>query len=448
MSAQTVLLARLLELPVEALAARIEDECLENPWLEKVDPASGEESDVPQGSGETDMEYNPADDYRSEDDIPSYQFQQGNGRTAETMEYGDTLTFYDHLQEQASEYDLNEHKQTLLQYLIGSLDEDGLLRKPLRQMADELAIYQAIDTTEEELEEVLHTLWQFDPPGIGARSLQECLRLQILRGPENTQRTLMLQIVDGLWEDFTHNRWDIIARRMKLTEGQTSALQHELTRLNPRPGSSLGEQSGRAMEQVTPDFVVENDGYDHLSFYLNDGGLPGLQVSPDALQEANEFTSRYVNRGNLFIAALRHRRQSMTKAMAVILDIQRAFFLEGDESLLRPMLMEDVATRTALDVSTISRICNHKYVQTPFGTYPLRWFFTQRSVQRGDETLSTHQVMAALRGLIEAEDKRNPLGDEKLADAMQVLGYNIARRTIAKYRDAMGIPVARMRKKS
>lgn len=445
LSSQQVLFVRLLEMPVDALAARIENECMENPWLEKKDPASEEDFSTQQHESQG-MDYNPADDYRSEDDIPSYLLHTHDGeRTMETVEYGETLTFFDHLQEQAAEYDLDEHQRTLLEYLIGSLDEDGLLRKPLLQIADELAIYQAVDTTEKELEEVLGVLWQFDPAGLGARSLQECLRLQILRQEESQQRKWMLQVVDHLWDEFTRNRWDHIAERIGLTASQKSVLQHEMLRLNPRPGAALNEAQGRNLEQVTPDFIVDCDEEGNLSFTLNDGSLPMLEVSKDVMGDDLAFTRRYVERGNLFIEALRQRRETMLKTMRTILKLQRDFFLEGDEALLHPMILEDVARVTGQDISTVSRVCNSKYVLTPYGTYPLRWFFSQKSVQRDGEALSGRQVQVALRQLIDSEDKAHPLSDERLTTLMQQQGFQIARRTIAKYREAMGIPTSRLR---
>lgn len=446
LSSQQVLFVRLLEMPVDALAARIENECMENPWLEKKDPASEEDFATPQHEAQG-MDYNPADDYRSEDDIPAYLLHPhgSSERTMETVEYGETLTFYDHLQEQAAEYDLNEHQRTLLEYLIGSLDEDGLLRKQLLQIADELAIYQAVDTTEKELEEVLSILWQFDPAGLGARSLQECLRLQILRMEESQQRKWMLHVVDHQWDEFTRNRWDRIAERLNLTVSQASTLQRDMLRLNPRPGASLNEAQGRSLQQVTPDVIVDCDEEGHLSLTLNDGNLPLLEVSKDAQGEDLAFTRRYVERGNLFIEALRQRRDTMLRTMRAILKLQRDFFLEGDEALLHPMILEDVANLTGLDISTVSRVCNSKYVLTPYGTYPLRWFFSQKSIQRDGEALSGRQVQVTLRKLIEEEDKSHPLSDEQLTTLMQQQGFQIARRTVAKYREAMGFPTSRMR---
>lgn len=464
LSAQQVLVMRLLELPTEALLQRVENECLENPWLEKKEPTGDDDFAAPVGTEEG-GDYNPADDYRTEDDIPSYLLNQPSGKadSMETIEYGETLSFYDRLEAQVGEYDLDENQRQLLSYLIGSLEESGLLKKSLALIADELAIYQGVDTTEKELEEVLHILWQFDPAGIGARSLQECLRLQVERSDkENPLREQMLQMLSRHWDDITHKRWDVIQRRMRLSSVQVNALQRELLSLNPRPGLALSEPETRSTQQVTPDFIVETDGYGNLTLSLNNSGVPDLMVSADATdkleayaksstlsQAAREdmlFTRRYVDRGTLFINAMRQRRETMLRTMTAIVHMQRDFFLEGDETLLRPMVLDDVAQRIGMDPSTVSRVCNSKYVRTSYGTFPLKMFFTHKAVQKDGDTQTVHQVMAVLRSLIENEDKAKPLNDDRLAALMQQQGYNIARRTIAKYREQMGIPVARLRR--
>ncbi|MCF0197613.1 MAG: RNA polymerase sigma-54 factor, partial [Bacteroidaceae bacterium] len=253
LSAQHVMLVRLLELPTEALKQRVEDECLDNPWLEKKQP----EVDEDFAGYETEKEgenYDPANDYRTEDDIPTYLLAPSSqgARSVETVEYGDTQSFYDRLNEQVAEFDIDDHQRQLLEYLIGSLEEDGLLKKSIPQLADELAIYQGIDATPQDLEQALSILWQFEPAGIGARSLQECLQLQIQRMSNHPLKASMLEVVDSYWDDFIHKRWDVIERRMKLNANLTSQLQRELTKLNPRPGAALNEASGRSTQQVTP----------------------------------------------------------------------------------------------------------------------------------------------------------------------------------------------------
>lgn len=463
LAAQQVLLVRLTEMPIDALMQRVEVECMENPWLEK---QQSEDSYTDARNDSSSQGDDTAYDYRTEDDIPDYLLRTHNGSAdaPENVEYGDTQTFYDFLKEQMAEFDLTEHQQELMEYLIGSLDDDGLLKKSLYLLADEAEIYQGIQTSTRELEELLHVLWQFDPPGIGARNLQECLLIQIRRDSKNTYRALMEQLVEKCFDDFTHNRWNRIQERLHLSDFQTEELRQEIRRLNPRPGSALGETTVAAMHQITPDFIVDVDDYGKISLSLNQAGLPDLIVSEDAteklkaydrldsslitksVREDMNYTRQYVDRGQMFINALAQRRESMTRIMQAIIRLQRPFFLDGNEALLKPMILEEVAQKAGYDISTVSRVCSGKYVQTNFGTYALKWFFSQKAIQKADgEEASTRQAMNVLKEIIEAEQPTDRLSDERLAVMMQEKGYNIARRTVAKYREQMGIPVARMR---
>lgn len=468
LSPQQVMLVRLTEMPIEALQQRIENECLENPWLEKREGegTEGEEKALSQeGSGEGERD-DASYDYRSEDDIPDYMLRPSYTlNTPENVEYGDTLTFYDQLKEQMADFELSDHERVLLEYLIGELDGNGLLGKPLSQIVDEAEIYQGIETSEKEMLHVLGILQQFEPAGVGARSLQECLLLQIKRDEGNPFQQLMLTVVGTYYDDFLHKRWERIQGRMKLSAVQVEGLKREIRRLNPRPGSSMGGQGMELGHQVTPDFIVDTDEEGNISMQVNGGRASALMISPDAIeklqgyerlkdsqlskavQEDIRFTREYVERGQLFIDALAQRRESMIRTMNAIIKLQRPFFLEGDDTLLKPMILEDVATLAGYDVSTVSRVCNSKYVQTPFGIYPLKHFFTHKAVQKDDAEMATaRQVMAALQELVEKEDKQHPLSDETLTSMLKKRGYDIARRTTAKYREAMKIPVARMRK--
>lgn len=467
---QQVMLVRLTEMPIEALQQRIENECLENPWLEKaegVEEESGFSGDSGNSedsgdSGDSGAEY----DYRSEDDIPDYMLRPTYAKQVpENVEYGDTLSFYDQLKAQMPDFDLTERDQMLLEYLIGELDDSGLLGKPLYQIVDEAEIYQGIETTEAEMLHVLGILQQFDPAGVGARSLQECLILQIKRDEKNPYQSLLLKVMEKYYDDFIHKRWADIQRRLKLSALQVEELKREIKRLNPRPGSSLGEKSMVIGHQITPDFIVDTDEDGHITMQLNGGNGSALMISPDAtekleayaklkdqqltkaVQEDIKFTREYVERGQLFIYALAQRRESMIKTMNAIIKLQRPFFLEGDDTLLKPMKLEDVSELAGYDISTVSRVCNSKYVQTPFGIYSLKHFFTHKAVQKDDAEMATQrQVMASIQELIDEEDKKNPLSDEKLATMLKQKGFDIARRTIAKYRELMKIPIARMRK--
>ena len=407
---QQVLLIRLTELPVEALQHRVELECMENPWLERKEETDNPQQASDNAQGVTDDSYSDATagdasyDYRSEEDMPDFLTGASHSNNAaEFMSYDDTLSLTDRLREQMADFDLSDHEKELMEYLIGSLDEDGLLKKSLPILADEAEIYQGLNTNVGELERVLQVLWQFDPPGIGARSLQECLLIQVQRDEENPYRDLLIKLLDKNFDDFIHKRWQRIEGHMHISHAMIAQLQQEIQ--------------------------------------------PSLIISPDADGQQNAFVRQYVERGLMFINALQQRSETMLRTMQAIVKLQKPFFLEGDETLLHPMRLEDVAEATGYDISTISRVANSKFAETSFGTYPLKWFFKHRAIQNeeGDD-VTAHQIMTALRHHLDQEDKRQPFSDERLTQMLQADGFNIARRTIAKYREQMGIPIARMRK--
>lgn len=473
LTALQVTAVRLTEMSVEALEHRVENECLENPWLEKVssDTEHGDLSADEQTGASSSEDYEASEeqdrvqDYRSEDDVPDYLLgTMSQASTPENVEYGGTLSFYDQLKAQMGEYPLTEHQTDVLEYIIGSLDESGMLRKSSGQIADELEIYQEVSTSSEEVTELLRILWQFDPPGVGARSLQECLLIQIRRDHGNPLQKEMETLVETYFDDFIHKRWQRIRQRMKLTSGRMEALRQAMLKLNPRPGMAMGEELGHSARQITPDFFVEVDTEGNISLTLNQGNVPTLVISPEALdrikyydsvknhtftrseQEEMQFTRSYVERGQMFIQALMMRRQSMIRTMQSIIRLQKDFFLEGDESLLRPMILEDVSRISGVSISVVSRVCNNKYVQTPYGTFSLKWFFSQKAATVSGDEISSRQVQAALRELIEKENPEAPYSDDRLCELLKQQGYALARRTVAKYREQMGIPVARLRK--
>ena len=306
-------------------------------------------------------------------------------------------------------------------------------------------------------------LQEFDPAGIGARSLQECLLLQIARRDDSRLKTLMQRVVTDYYDEFTKKHWDKIQSALKLSDLQTEALRGELRKLNPKPGASMGEAVGRSMQQITPDFIVDTLDDGTVTFTLNQGDLPELQVSQsfaDSMKEYQQnpehmsrqtkeallYIKKKVDAAQGFIEAIRVRRHTLTVTMQAIITLQHQFFVDGDEASLRPMILKDVAERTGLDLSTISRVSNSKYAQTRWGTFPLRYFFSDGYVTENGEELSTRQIKAALRDIINAEDKRKPLSDDALTRLLAEQGFPIARRTVAKYREQLGIPVARLRK--
>ena len=467
LSPQQILVVKLLELPAVELEDRVRAELLENPALEEgkeetaVDDLS-ENAD----NDQSDNEYDSLGDYLTEDDIPDYKLQERNkskGEQAEEIPFSDTTSFYETLQEQLRERNLTEHQQALAEYLIGSLDDDGLLRKTLDSISDELAIYAGVDAKEQELEEVLSIIQDFDPPGLGARSLQECLLIQIKRKEPSSLQQTELSIIEKCYEEFTRKHWDKIIQRLNLSEEEFEAAINEITKLNPRPGSSLGEVIGRNMQQIVPDFIVETFDDGSIVLSLNNKNIPELRMSRefnDMLQEhtynkANQtkeskeamlFLKQKMDAAQGFIDAIKQRQNTLQTTMEAIIDLQRPFFQEGDESLLRPMILKDVAERTGLDISTISRVSNSKYVQTNFGIYSLKYFFSDGYTTEDGEEMSVREIRRILKECIDNENKKKPLTDDELADILKEKGYPIARRTVAKYRQQLNIPVARLRK--
>ena len=485
LSQQQMLQVKLLEMPLTELEESVNAELDDNPALE----AGGEETDNID-SNDT-VEHSEDDDFdtlqereerqdaldsalermRSDDDLPTYDSrQQRNNAEYEEIVYGDTTSFIDKLNEQVGERELTERQKSILEYLIGSLDDDGLLRKDLDSISDELAIYHGIDATTKELEEVLKILQDFDPAGIGARSLQECLLLQVDRKVENGdwQRDGQLYkyirtILSNHFDAFTKKHWDKIQSALSLSDLQVEALQREIRKLNPKPGASMGETQGRNLQQITPDFIIDTEDDGTVTFSLNHGNLPELHVSQtfnDMLEtyrnnkagmnrqekEALLYAKEKVDKAQGFIEAVKQRRHTLQVTMKAIIDIQRKFFQDGDEADLKPMILKDIADRTGLDISTISRVSNIKYAQTRWGTFPLRFFFTDSYTTEDGEEMSTRKIKLALKEVIDSEDKRKPLSDDALAKVMKEKGFPIARRTVAKYREQLGLPVARLRK--
>ena len=482
-SQQQMLVSSLVELPITQLADRINTEMNDNPALEVESP--GENADFSDNSEYADYsEYSEkADDAalsereerqsaldaalenigRDDEDLPVFHGGNNLSEDREEMVFGASESFYDQLLEQMRESDLTDRQRDILEYLIGSLDDDGLLRKDLYTISDELAIYHNIDANEKEIESVLHILQDFDPAGIGARSLQECLLLQIARRDESRVKQLMQQVVEKYFDEFTHKHWGRIQTALSLNDQQGEALFGELRKLNPRPGASMGETVGRSLQQITPDFIVDTQDDGTITFTLNNGEVPELTLSQSFIDSMNEYQQnkehlsrqtkeallyikKKVDAAQNFIEAIRTRRHTLTVTMQTIITLQRQFFLDGDEASLRPMILKDVAEKTGLDLSTISRVCNSKYAQTRWGTFPLRHFFSDSYVTESGEELSTRQIKAVLRDIIEAEDKHKPLSDDALREQLTEKGFPIARRTIAKYREALGIPIARLRK--
>ena len=480
LTAQQMLNVHLLEMPLTELEQSINAEIDDNPALEISEEGrelKGQNEEARDDSTEETFEQQTEREERadaldaalesigSDDQMPDYHSPSYSKQTAEYEEivYGDPVSFYDKLREQMGEQMLTEQQREIMEYLLGSLDDDGLLRKELDTIADELAIYHHIDVSTADIEEVLRVLQTFDPPGIGARNLQECLLLQIRRKPDSVWKERMEKVVRNHFEAFTKKNWNKIVAALGLTDEQAETLQTEIHRLNPKPGAALGETEGRSIQQITPDFIVDTGDDGTLTFSLNRGDIPELHISPTFTEllknyqenketmtrkdkEALLYTKEKVSKAQDFINAVRQRQITMVTTMRAIIDIQRKFFQEGDETELRPMKLKDVAKRTGLDLSTISRVSNLKYVETRWGIFPLRFFFSEGYTTADGEELSTRKMKVILKEIIDSEDKDEPLSDEALTAIMKEKGFPIARRTVAKYREQMGMPVARMRR--
>lgn len=472
LSPQQILAVKLLELPTVELEERIHAELLDNPALEegKESSAEAEEQDS-YLDGDTERDSDSSEDlslgdYRTEDDIPDYKLQENNrskGETAEEIPFSDSISFYETLKEQLDMQHLTPEERQLGEYLIGSLDDDGMLRKSTEALLDELAIYQGVYTTAEELEHVLSIIQDFDPAGIGARDLQECLLLQIKRKENTPLKQVELDIISKCCDEFTKKNKERIMQKLGISEETYQAAVAELTKLNPRPGSSLGEVIGKNMQQIIPDFIVDTEEDGTISLSLNNRNVPELRLSREFSEMLDEHTRNKANQSKEskdammflkqkvdaaqgFINAVKQRQQTLLSTMQAIIDLQRPFFQEGDESLLRPMILKDVAERAQLDISTVSRVSNSKYVQTNFGIYSLKFFFSDGYTTESGEELSVREIKRILKECVDQEDKQKPYTDDELADILKEKGYPIARRTVAKYRQQLNIPVARLRR--
>lgn len=474
LSPQQILVVKLLELPTLELEERIHSELLDNPALEEGKEPSEDHEDhednfATDEDGEPNSDYGEdlsLGDYRTEDDIPDYKLQENNrskGETPEEIPFSDNVSFYETLKEQLDMQNLTPEEKQLGEYLIGSLDDDGLLRKSTESLMDELAIYQGIYTSPEQLEHVLSIIQDFDPAGIGARSLQECLLLQIQRKENSPLKQIELDIIGKCCDEFTRKNKDKIIQKLGITEEQYNAATAELTKLNPRPGSSLGETIGKNLQQIIPDFIVDTEDDGTVTLTLNNRNVPELRLSREFTEMLDEHTRNKANQSKEskdalmflkqkvdaaqgFINAVKQRQQTLLSTMQAIIDLQLPFFQDEDESRLRPMILKDVAERAKLDISTVSRVSNSKYVQTNFGIYPLKFFFSDGYTTESGEELSVREIKRILKECVDNENKEKPYTDDELADMLKAKGYPIARRTVAKYRQQLNIPVARLRR--
>jgi RNA polymerase sigma-54 factor len=465
LSPQQIQVIKLLEIPAIQLEQRIKSELEENPILELLEDGE-QDSDYNEESddGQQDDEFS-LEDYLNEEDIPSYRLSANNYSKDDKqvdMPYSSGISFHDSLIEQLGLANLNEEERLIAEYIIGNIDEDGYLRRDLLSISDDLAFHRNKEIELKDLEHYLEIIQDFDPPGIGARDLQECLLLQILRKKGKGSTCLASKILQQSFDEFTKKHYDKIIRKFEITEEELKEAIDEILKLNPKPGSSYSNPMSKSNQVIVPDFVLDNlEG--ELNLSLNQKNLPELQLNSTYIdliktysvnkgkaskdqKDAVLFMKQKLDSAKWFIDAIKQRHQTLLLVMTEIVKFQHEFFQEGDETKLRPMILKDIADRTGLDISTISRVSNSKYIQTHFGIYPLKYFFSEGMVNDEGEEVSTREIKTILQECIANEDKRHPVTDEKLALILKEKTYLVARRTVAKYREQLGIPVARMRK--
>jgi RNA polymerase sigma-54 factor len=473
LSPQQILTIRMVELPAIELEERIKNELDENPAIEEGRDFDGPEQDA----AEYNAPENPTDqplppnedlslgDYMSEDDIPAYKLAEMRNREErrESVFFNSEQSLSDYLLQQLRLGELSEREEMIGEYLIGNMDNDGYLRRDLRAITDDVAIQSGEDVSEKELTEVLKIIQDLDPPGIGARNLQESLILQLKKRRESNETNLAIEILTEHFEAFTRKHYDKIQKLLYLDEEQMKAIILEITSLNPRPGSNWDDSMLSVMNHITPDFIIETHNGE-ITLTLNNRGIPDLRINRQYTHLLKDYTANKANQtpemrdavlfvkqkldaAQGFIDAVRQRQETLQRTMEAIILLQEEYFLSGgDESKLNPMILKDVAEKTGYDISTISRVSNSKYVQTNFGIYPLKHFFSESAQTQSGETISTRKIKQIIKEEINAENKKKPVTDRELTSILNAKGYRIARRTVAKYREQLDLPVARMRK--
>ena len=477
LSPQQILLMKLLQIPTMELSSRIKEEIEENPALEEIENENfNDDVNDNDDNLEDDQDYDNSDDYDplsdfddymqdDDDDDAAYKLKTNNhSRDDEHYEapISDEESFQDILIQQLGYRKLDENKYKIGTYIIGNLDDSGYLSRPITGIMDDLLFTQNIDVNEEEVMEVLHIIQEFDPAGVGATNLQECLLIQLLRLQEDNEEdidyTLPIIIIRQYFNEFTKKHYDKIIKKSGISERQFRAALKEILKLNPKPGGSVG--GAQRSNYVIPDFAIYNN-CGKLELTLNSRNTPELHVNKDYIdmlsdfskqknsksnKEAINFVKNKIDSAKWFIEAIKQRHNTLYVTMEAIMEYQKEYFLTGDETKLKPMILKDISEKVGLDISTISRVANSKYVQTAFGTFPLKSFFSESLTNDEGEEVSTREIKKILMDCIEQEDKSKPLTDDVLTQILKEKGYNIARRTIAKYREQLDIPVARLRK--
>ncbi|NNC94841.1 MAG: RNA polymerase factor sigma-54 [Chitinophagales bacterium] len=475
LSPQQIQLMKLLQVPTATLDQRIQEEMETNPALEegqdeierKDDDINTETEETEEKEESEDELYEPDIDLSEyfDDDEPSYKTRSNNYSSDEehkSIPIPVVATFQEHLGKQLGMLDLDDRETIIAEQIVGSIDDDGYLRRELIAISDDLAFAQNLTVEEEEIAEILTKVQEFDPAGVGARDLRECLLLQLERdqNPEDEYVQLAVLILDKYFDAFAKKHYRKLVESLEISEDQLKEALEEILKLNPKPGSAYTTPV-KAQKYIVPDFTIRNE-EGELILTLNSRNAPELRVSDsfrEMLTSYNRsetkskkeketilFIKRKIDSAKWFIDAIKQRQETMIKTMNAILEHQYKFFSTGDETKMKPMILKDIALKTNLDISTVSRVANSKYVQTEFGTFLLKYFFSESLSTDSGEEVSTREVKKILSEIIEGENKRKPFSDQKLTEKLKEKGYNIARRTVAKYRELLNIPVARLRK--
>ncbi len=470
LSPQQIQLMKLIQLPTQAFEQRLKQELEENPALESGKEELGDLADDYGDTyeGDADSENINTDDinideYLSDDEVPEYRTRTSNYSADDdekNIPYAAGLSFNQFLLNQLNTVYLSDEEWAVAEFLVGSVDESGYLRRPISDITDDLAFTQNIYVEEETVEKVLKIVQDMDPPGVGARSLDECLILQLKRKEQTPEIALAIEILEKSFEQFSKKHYDKLLQRHSIDEETLKAAISEIEKLNPKPGGSYSGNT-RIIEHIVPDFAIRIvDG--ELELTLNGRNAPELHVSKEyqnmlagyksakdrskSQKDAVLFIKQKLDAAKWFIDAIKQRQQTLYITMKAIMDYQKEYFMTGDERKLRPMILKDIADAIDMDVSTVSRVANSKYVDTPYGTKLIKEFFSESMKNVEGEDVSTREIKKILETVIGEEDKKKPLTDDKLAGMLKSKGYPIARRTVAKYREQMGIPVARLRK--
>jgi len=477
LSPQQIQLMKLIQLPTQAFEQRLKEEMVENPALEE--SSKEDEFEYEKDEFDNNDDYEDYDDYEGEridadeinideylsnDETPDYKLQANNYSDDDedrSMPFAASVSFHQSLVDQLNTFILSDSERDIAEFLVGSIDDMGYIRRSIPDIVDDMAFTQGIYTDEKTVEHILHIIHQLEPAGVGARDLQECLLLQLKSKTPTSSVELAIDILENQFDAFTKKHYDKLLQKYDITQEQLRKAIDEIEHLNPKPGGAY-DSSSRTVEHVVPDFAIKIvDG--ELELTLNGRNAPELHVSKDYQEmlqsykdsrdkssqqkDAVQFIKQKLDSAKWFIDAIRQRQETLFVTMNAIMHYQQEYFLDGDEAKLKPMILKDIADMVGLDISTVSRVANSKYVETPYGTKLIKDFFSEAMKNDQGEDVSTIEIKKILKTVIEDEDKRKPLPDDKLADILKDKGYPIARRTIAKYREQLDIPVARMRKK-